>query len=153
MHRNQNGSVMLIAIAVISSLLAGSMIIWYNHALLYDIAIEKEAYEKRLRLTEGALNIGIAYGKKNIKKLLPIRSKTEKNKTKKGVKPVTIHLGAWPAGTRAYQAAIIIVPEDELLRIHALLNQKAKKIFGLRCYLSKKGEIRDWSFDSSSLHL
>lgn len=142
-----NGSVIFLCVIVLTLLMTVAMVVWRSHILFNDIALQKELYEKKLRLTEAALILGISYAKEQVEKIQKKLAPKNKNSKKQDarLKPTTINLGAWPVGTKLYQARLIVQPEKDRMRVTAQLIDYAKSVFTIYAYVLFNGNVTDWS--------
>lgn len=65
LETTKKGSALLFVMLITGCLLSTTMSYWCSGLRSYELMIERIRYEQRFRLTEGALNYGIAYAKHN----------------------------------------------------------------------------------------
>ncbi len=61
LETTKKGSVLLFVMLITGCLLSTTMGYWYSGSRNYELMIERMRYEQHFRLTEGALNCGVAY--------------------------------------------------------------------------------------------
>lgn len=142
----QRGSVFVLILIVMSVLSVATVALWYSHQCLVDIALNKQLYEQRWRLTEAALRIGHDYVNKNMKRLFSdseevggLKSKTDQS--------VTFKLGAWPPNKGEYQARIMIAPIKDTIRVSAKLYAGSKVVCTIVSKVVADGSVCYWKIN------
>lgn len=146
-----NGAVtLLVSFIVMTILISVSLIVWRSSSRLFDIAQEKQQYELQLRLTEGALNVGI----EKMRNMLAIHYRKQRGaKTKKPFvfQQQKLPLGQWPPPGvmrkhQGYYAMLTVSPgKEHSARIIAQLHKNNRVYCTLSSVIDQEGVAHDWT--------
>jgi len=128
----EHGSAMLFVISLLTILSISSLLFLKNSLYRYDTALQREKYEKQFRATEGLLQYGIAWFRKD--KIAILSSlKNQEHGT------LTVDVGEWPPFigllAQRYRGVLQVSKEHNKIVLRALLQQNGKNILIISCTL------------------
>ncbi len=125
LETTKKGSALLFVMLITGSLLSATMSYWCNGSRNYELMIERMHYEQRFRLTEGALNYGVAYANHNFDDLQKIHE-------------YSIDLNEYAhLLDDAYNVQLIFLSQKESVLIKATTYINQKKVCCMQCRLEK----------------
>jgi hypothetical protein len=132
---DKQGSVILMVLMLLAVLTIAGFTVLRNNIFLVDGLLMREQYTKQYHATEGLMRYGIGLGTQYFDAL------------KHYQKEITVEVGAWPLNTSLYTGKLLFMPNEQGIKIQALLekeNQTCCTITSLLVHNEGAFELRNW---------